>query len=220
MSTTCSAVKPRATGFYSVPASDNEDEETVPPTTVRRDTHAEARQSLAWRAVMVASGAEKPCTGGVYLERGENWHVQTNKSGHMVWQLVWPTGVVKDQFCTFMSSHGLGLRTLRSFALGEVVAKYTGEQISSEEFNRRCQAGAGCHTIRVQGKLMDGQNCWSGAQYINDARGTRHKQNVAFNDLGYVVAVSDIARGDELLTDYGDAYWQDTHQRQKLVHCT
>ena len=114
------------------------------------------------------------------------------------------------------SIHGRGLFATRLIKKGEVIGKYTGpvvaEAASQDEMDELVASLDNDRLLSVRnfaGDLhgflaIDGTNC--DMSLINDGYPNEERQNVYFTSGGYVVALVDIPRGTELLTNYGESY--------------
>ena len=51
-------------------------------------------------------------------------------------------------------------------------------------------------------RLINGENGFTGAQYANTARGTKHKNKAQFGATGTFTARENIAQDEEILIDY------------------
>lgn len=108
---------------------------------------------------------------------------------------------------------GLGLFASHDFAVGALVAKYTGKLLKTTEALRLADKS---YLMRLgPQKYVDCRECMDvGARYINDCR-RKDMYNVRFekrpdeNDA-LVIAIKAIAAGDEIYVDYGRWYWAST----------
>jgi hypothetical protein len=130
---------------------------------------------------------------------------------------------------------GKGLFALRNFgfcggnAHAERIGKYEGEPITAQETRRRVQSGQSdkilhLSALRSEYDHLDGAGRgFAPGMYgskMNDHRGTGQRQNVRFTPNGQIVPYASddnenpgrkvVKRFTELLTNYGDAYWQDS----------
>lgn len=108
-------------------------------------------------------------------------------------------------------SAGSGLFTNRAFASGSVVCTYTGDvyeraaALHLADKSYLMKLGNGTYVdARTRPDVL--------ARYINDCRGRLGGYNVVFDkqpDMAraLVVALRDIAEGEELFVDYGRMYW-------------
>jgi hypothetical protein len=105
-------------------------------------------------------------------------------------------------------SIGLGLFADRNFQKGECVGYYEGVVISKEEAEE--SESDKLFELKRNGKyvVVDGQSGRTGwVQYMNDARGSRKKNNCRVKATGYVLTTRFVRKGQELLFDYGEGYW-------------
>lgn len=106
---------------------------------------------------------------------------------------------------------GLGLFATRDFAAGSVLCAYTGEQLEraaawrlpDKTYLMKLGEGRYVDARRSPGVL---------ARYMNDCRGRLGGFNVVLDKRPHegcalVVALRDIAAGEELFVDYGRLYW-------------
>lgn len=108
---------------------------------------------------------------------------------------------------------GLGLFATRAFAPGETLCEYRGVKLRTVQAMRLSdksylmRLGPQCYVDSKPTKHVL-------ARYINDAR-DRKLTNVVFekqpeHERALVVAIRDIAPGDEVFVDYGKWYWAGT----------
>jgi len=111
-------------------------------------------------------------------------------------------------------ARGLGVRARRAIPDGTALGIYGGEVLTTAELDARYGAdGVGEYAITLQDGLhVDAADVrvrsWAG--YVNDARGTGAAVNCVLDGWGVVHSLAHIAAGQELLLDYGDAYWRGT----------
>ena len=107
--------------------------------------------------------------------------------------------------------HGLSVRAVRALQAGQTVMRVEGELVYSSTLVRQADVSKRRmwpYLTRMQplDKLSDRayMHAWDVSRYINSHVGTLYKQNVANRVVDgelYVVAVRDIPRGHELLSD-------------------
>ncbi len=119
--------------------------------------------------------------------------------------------------------HGRGLYARRDIPEGTRVIEYVGERITPGEANRRDAArGDGCvYLFEVnQRVLIDGNVSWNPARLINHAcTGNCEPQKI--RGRIWIVALRDIAAGEELSYDYGFEFdnWRDHPCRCGTAGC-
>lgn len=101
------------------------------------------------------------------------------------------------------SIHGTGVYAAEPIAKGMYIIEYTGEKISKEEGTRRSESVPG-HTFIF---MLDDQWDIDGAAGGNDSRFINHSCSpntdiVIENGKIWIVALRDIAEGEELSYDY------------------
>ncbi|TYZ66092.1 hypothetical protein PybrP1_013016 [[Pythium] brassicae (nom. inval.)] len=106
---------------------------------------------------------------------------------------------------------GRGLFATRAFAQGSVVCVYTGEVLESA---RAWKLADKTYLMKLGGgRYVDARRCPRVlARYMNDCRGRLGGFNVTLDKRpsegrALVVALRDIAAGEELFVDYGRLYW-------------
>jgi len=184
---------------------------------------------IGWQEDLIARWAEsddkctKTCGGerdsmqcmGTTL-RNERCKLRTAR-GDMCWiHLQSDYGLrVKD------SQYGLGLFATEDFAKGDEIAPYRGEVVSHRKINQLCpgddlvvyglQITAKEHVNAC--KTTDGV-----ARFANDPHGSDKEPNAEFPYVNkkrknlpkklMLTAVKPIKKGEEVLVDYGEDYWQ------------
>ena len=97
--------------------------------------------------------------------------------------------------------------------VGEALGLYHGAVLSAAEMDARYgRAELAPYALDIgHGLFIDAtapaDRNWSA--YINDARGSGRRPNVAFREWGVIVATRRVVGGEELLVSYGAAYWDD-----------
>ena len=110
---------------------------------------------------------------------------------------------------SLVENAGLGLFTTRKYKRGDVVVEYTGEVLTTEQYNKRYdKEGYGEYGMTLgKNKVIDARKTSSGlARYICDAYGSDLKKNVQYEEHDgkiEVVAIKKIKPGDEFLVSYG-----------------
>ena len=121
--------------------------------------------------------------------------------------------------------HGLGVRAVRTLRVGQTIMQVVGESIDSSTFNQLRDASKRRmypYLTRIPSANANKRvflHALDVSRYINSRVGTAHSQNVAYKYEGgelLVVAVREIKRGEELLSDY-DNWTSDEGQRPWLT---
>lgn len=105
---------------------------------------------------------------------------------------------------------GLGLFAERTFRADERIVEYTGEKLTTDQYDRRYASDAlGSYGIQLSERyVIDAAKTTSGvARYACDYHGSGKKANaeyVVFGSRIYIVATRTIKPGEEIYTDYGD----------------
>ena len=123
------------------------------------------------------------------------------------------------------SGKGMGVFCKLRISKGQLLGRYEGQLLSVEEFNEAIRTGAlsGDYSYALQSPanlVIDTEYGVSSAwpRYVNHGKGPRsncdfvEKGETIFVldlplDLVLLKSLRDIAPGEELLVDYGDAYW-------------
>ena len=104
---------------------------------------------------------------------------------------------------------GLGVFAPANIPKGTVLGKYEGKQITEEEMKK--SKSDKIMTLYTPRKIyVDGATGGNWTAYMNDANGpgkSGRRGNVRVNQRGTVIATENIKKGEELLHDYGDQYW-------------
>ena len=126
---------------------------------------------------------------------------------------------------------GKGLFAARDYGK-EYLAVYMGEDLGAEgskeaqkEQTHRTAIGRADHMMAIAGRIVDGRQGRTGAQYINTSTGTTEHNNAKFTNTGAVRVAdnSTIRKGDEILYAYGAEYWRirrtetQRHERDERV---
>ena len=108
-----------------------------------------------------------------------------------------------------VAAAGLGLYTTRPMKKGTSI-KYTGEELTRAQVDRRygdetaqytlCRSAQSCRDARRSDEP-------GMARWINDSRGTSHRNNVKLTGAYTAKAVRNIAANRELFASYGREYW-------------
>ena len=111
--------------------------------------------------------------------------------------------------------HGRGCFAARAFPARRKIAEYTGERITNAEAERR---GSTRRVLRISGLddrySIDGAKGGNGTHYINHScRPNAYMQTIHGRLL--VLALRDIAAGEEITVDYVDTY----HSDRKRCSC-
>ena len=110
---------------------------------------------------------------------------------------------------------GNGVFCTRDILKGESLGHYTGEIISDKEFeNRYNDHGYGEYVLYLTDPAtnkqiyVDAKDHSNWVSRINASKGTGKKINVYWDAHGHVFASRNIKAGEELLANYGNAYWK------------
>ena len=105
---------------------------------------------------------------------------------------------------------GLGLYTTRPMKKGTSITKYTGEELTRAQVDRRygdetaqytlCRSAQSCRDARRSDEP-------GMARWINDSRGTAMRNNVRLTSAYTAKATRNIAANRELFASYGREYW-------------
>ena len=116
--------------------------------------------------------------------------------------------------------HGLGVRAVRALRVGQTIMRVVGELVHDTTFAQLTDASKrGVYPYLTRTPSLDklGKRAFMHAfdvcRYINSREDTPHKQNVALRTVNgelCAVAVREIGRGEELLSDYCN--WTTTDQ--------
>lgn len=103
--------------------------------------------------------------------------------------------------------HGTGVFAARAIAANTRIMPYQGERISSEEADRRHPANPEdpYHTFffaLADGRVIDGGRRGNDARWINHSCAPNCEAQQIGRSI-YIVALTDIRRGEELYYDYG-----------------
>ena len=120
---------------------------------------------------------------------------------------------------SLIAGAGMGLFTAIPIHRGEVVAIFTGEQLSSAEARLRAARGDDAYFVTLMdGSTLDSMHSDCFAKYANDVEGpgnTRLRNNAVItldeDDHPCVMATRNIRAGGEVYVDYGKAYWAKRH---------
>jgi SET domain-containing protein len=119
---------------------------------------------------------------------------------------------------------GKGLFTDKPIKKGKRIIQYRGETINRAEFAKRLKANKFHYAFLIsRNKYIDAYNTLQyKARYANDANGTGMLKGVKNNciyeldehDRIFILATSDIKKGEEILVDYCKPYWTLVRKRQ------
>ena len=98
---------------------------------------------------------------------------------------------------------GLGLYAAREFPANKPIVFYQGTEVKDFEEGQFDAT----YVMQVQGKYIDGYGAFNGAQYTNDCRNFKKRNNLTLSQTGGFVPRKKILPGAELLIPYGKAYW-------------
>jgi hypothetical protein len=132
---------------------------------------------------------------------------------------------------------GRGLFADKDFCKNDLITEYGGEVIDADEAKRRRAKGAASHIrslvplhVCIDGRHVSVRQGEGGASFINDPLG-KHPYNCKFvvkqtsegvvrtglsvGERCFVVALSNIRKGDELYVSYGNDYWVDVFTNKR-----
>ena len=126
---------------------------------------------------------------------------------------------------------GRGLFAARDYAKGEYMTVYMGKDMGGVSTTEGVAAQETLAAIRradhvmgIAGRLVDGREGISGAQYINTAKGVKGRNdNARFSPTTgsiVVTAAGGIKTGTEILMSYGQTYWLATTRERRASGCT
>ncbi len=105
---------------------------------------------------------------------------------------------------------GLGLHAERAFEVDERIVEYTGEKLTTDQYERRYKNDQlGSYGLALSEKfVIDARRTDAGvARYACDYHGSGKKPNAEYVNFGgrvWIVATRRIKQGEEILTDYGE----------------
>ncbi len=105
---------------------------------------------------------------------------------------------------------GLGLYAERSFEVDDRIVEYTGEKLTTDQYERRYKSDQlGSYGLALSEKyVIDARRTDAGvARYACDYHGSGRKPNAEYVNFGgrvWIVATRRIKQGEEILTDYGE----------------
>ena len=149
-----------------------------------------------------------------YIKDKSNWYAPGRHTAGATWSIITPNlgkkGGTRQACYTLRDSKNGGLRVVatKSYDGGETINFLSGDKISQTQYEELLRINKGKHVAKIHGVKVDCKNSKMGMQYVEDTRGTRRAPNVEIRGDGAIVAINDIAEGDELLAKYGDLYWQ------------
>ena len=149
--------------------------------------------------------------------------VQYREVGSGTWQAMYyraKSGVAKA---------GWGLFAARRFNNKEYVALYAGKDLGPageprtlERQAKLQQQGMADHVMEIGGRIIDGKQSETGAQYMNSAKGVAgQNENVTFSSTTgamKVIATKGIEVGEEMFQSYGGGYWNQRAREADTAH--
>ncbi|MCI1266798.1 MAG: SET domain-containing protein-lysine N-methyltransferase [Saprospiraceae bacterium] len=113
-------------------------------------------------------------------------------------------------------SAGQGLYTLIDIYKEEIIAKYKGRILTSDQINSRVERGRDQYFINLpNGCIMDSMNHKCFAKYANDATGKsdssfKNNAKITLDDEDHIclLALRNIKSGEEIFCNYGSSYWK------------
>lgn len=164
---------------------------------------------------------------------------ETTKNGRIVVNTAYGTPWVYVDASRAVEGPGQrGLFAARTFKRLQFLGRYTGKTVgnANQDIGHRLidslwRDGKACYIIELDGgRYVDGAQrpvpeedpyfskeeavMWP-MPYVhmaNDARGSKFKNNIEIDADGFAYAIRNIYKGDEILLDYTDDYW-DAHRR-------
>jgi SET domain-containing protein len=107
---------------------------------------------------------------------------------------------------------GQGLFTLVDIERGDLIAEFTGVEVSDEEMEKLSGPRAHYLVSKSDGTTIDVYDSDSPAIKTNDARGSKFRNNSEIQELEngeiWLVAKRRIRAGEEIFCDYGESYWE------------
>ena len=109
--------------------------------------------------------------------------------------------------------HGKGAFARVGIPAGTVLGVYAGRKLSQAQFDKRYPGGFGPYVVgeadEARGNVtyIDGSDGGNWARFINGIYGIDTVANVELTRHAQIRSVESIAKGDELLLDYGTDYW-------------
>lgn len=141
-----------------------------------------------------------------YLKLFENFDYDSIELGEKEYLYVQPSQI---------PNAGSGLFTAIDIEEGEIVSKFIGEIITSEEANKRSELGDDDYFMMLpSGDTLDCKKTECFAKFANDAEGipSSFKNNTIItmddDDNVVLVAKRNIKQGEEIFTGYGKVYWK------------
>lgn len=111
----------------------------------------------------------------------------------------------KKHFKVFQSSTGLGLKALRKFKIEEEIIEYTGRHITDEDLSDE----PNLYLFQLnEDNYIDGSEPSNLARYINHSCRPNAQAFVSHDEKSITIeAIKPIKRGDEIVIDYGQEYF-------------
>lgn len=137
--------------------------------------------------------------------------------------ILWPPVHMRKRQCyppmdvrpSLIPGAGRGAFATRPLRVGRCLGPYWGELIDGYEYVRRYHNTPAIYALEYDEKYVidsstDAVGNWT--RYMNDARGSGTTSSLENNCVfirGYVYTTRDVRANDELLVDYGPAYWRE-----------
>lgn len=140
----------------------------------------------------------------IYFKRNGRWNV---------WTSIGPSTLVSTN-SRRNTNYGLGLFARRLFRTGHKIGFYSGRRLTRQQTMRSTSNYVITMVNQESGSevFVDGQTGTTGyIQFANDPRGTMSEANAVLYEDGFLVASRNIRVGQEILIDYGHAYWNDNY---------
>ena len=103
--------------------------------------------------------------------------------------------------------HGKGVFAVVDLPASRLLGYYKGKCVSLEDYARRATDNG--YILDMETYVLDAGKASNGnwTRYVNDARGTRHRNNCEFSVGGAIKTTRAIVAGAELFVSYGRDYW-------------
>ncbi len=111
---------------------------------------------------------------------------------------------------------GQGLYTLIDIYKEEIIAKYKGRILTSDQIKFRVERGRDQYFINLpNGSILDSMDHKCFSKYANDATGKsvssfKNNAKITLDDEDHVclIALRNIKSGEEIFCSYGSSYWK------------
>ena len=113
---------------------------------------------------------------------------------------------------SLIAGAGAGVFAATVLSRDKVLGVYKGEVLTEEQLNGRYGADeCAPYVLKIGPRTyVDARDprCGSWTRFVNDARGSGKRANVAFGPRGVLETLRTIREGEELLVVYGASYWR------------